>query len=129
MAGRATKVVDQLPAGLEFVSVVSGNFEKDTYNETTNKLTLKRKDGNETNLPAYEEGKLVENSETIEIQCKVTAKADKENNKVLTNIAWIEDQVDEAGRQTDRDSTPGNTNVPGSLVTTDNGYTNNDSTI
>ena len=128
MAGRATKVVDQLPAGLEFVSVVSGNFEKDTYNETTNKLTLKRKDGNETNLPAYEEGKLVENSETIEIQCKVTAKADKENNKVLTNIAWIEDQVDEAGRQTDRDSTPGNTNVPGSLVTTDNGYTNNDST-
>ena len=128
MAGRATKVVDQLPAGLEFVSVVSGNFEKDTYNETTNKLTLKRKDGNETNLPAYEEGKLVENSETIEIQCKVTAKADKENNKVLTNIAWIEDQVDEAGRQTDRDSTPGNTNVSGSLVTTDNGYTNNDST-
>ena len=40
-AGRATKVVDQLPTGLEFVEVVSGNFEKSSYNTQNNTLYFK----------------------------------------------------------------------------------------
>ena len=114
-AGRATKVVDQLPTGLKFSKIVSGNFDLESYNETTNTLNLVRKSGNTTNLPAYEAGNLVNNgkgSETIEIECIVTAKPDKENSKVLTNIAWISEEVDEDGtvitteKGKDRDSEP-----------------------
>ena len=43
-AGRATKIVDQLPTGLKFNEVLSGNFELDSYNESgDNTLNLKRK--------------------------------------------------------------------------------------
>ena len=56
--GRATIIEDQLPEGLKFVSVKEGNFEKESYDETTNKLTLKRKERNDVNLPAYTNGSL-----------------------------------------------------------------------
>ena len=46
IAGRATKVVDQLPTGLEFIKVVSGNYEAESYNQETNKLTLVEKQEN-----------------------------------------------------------------------------------
>ena len=114
-AGRATKVVDQLPTGLEFSRVVSGNFELDSYNKNTdNILNLKRIEGNTTNLPAYAAGNLTSGtgSETIEIECIVTAKPDTENNKILTNIAWISEEIDEYGTKitnqvgADRDSEP-----------------------
>ena len=109
VAGRATKIVDQLPTGLKFNRVVSGNFELDEYTETNNTLKLKRVSGNNTNLPAYEQGKLEENSETIEIECEVTAVADSSNKKVLTNVAWISQAFDENNNEvdngiTDRDS-------------------------
>ncbi|MCF0124399.1 MAG: Cys-Gln thioester bond-forming surface protein [Clostridia bacterium] len=112
--GRATKIVDQLPTGLEFVKVVSGNFDADTDNYSStgeNKLTLNRKASNEDNLGKYTEGNL--QSETIEIECKVTAQPSKTDNKILTNVAWIAEEIDaEAGititNQTgaDRDSEP-----------------------
>lgn len=103
-AGRATKVVDQLPTGLKFDKVVSGNFELDSYDETTNRLQLKRKADNKNNLAAYTPGNL--ESETIEIECTVTAAPDTANSKVLTNVAWIAAAVEE-GAETegnDRDS-------------------------
>ncbi len=115
-AGRATEVIDQLPTGLEFSSVVSGNFDKKSYDATTNTLVLERKAGNTTNLPAYQPGNLVNNgagSETIEIECKVTEKPDATNRKVLTNVAWISKAIDEDNTEIvkegqDRDSLPAN---------------------
>lgn len=110
-AGRATKVVDQLPTGLQFARVVSGNFELDSYNESTNTLNLVRKTNNTDNLPAYADNNLAE--ETIEIECTVTAKPDPVNNKILTNVAWIAEEFDAEENQTitnqqgaDRDSEP-----------------------
>ncbi len=90
--GYATKIIDQLPTGLEYVEVESGNFVKDTYSTTDNKLTLKRADGNKTDLPAYNGSEL--KSETIAIKCRVTATPDTKNKKVLTNIAWIAEEYD-----------------------------------
>ncbi len=69
-AGRATKVVDQLPTGLTFNQVKSGNFEIESYEENTNRLILRRKAGNTTNLNQFNGGKPAE--ETIEIECTVT---------------------------------------------------------
>ena len=124
-AGRATQVTDQLPEGLEFVSVDSGNFERESYDTTTNKLVLKRNNGNNTNLSAYTSGE--PKSETIEITCKVTAKPDTSKNKVLTNIAWISQAIDEENKTVDRDSqtstSPNQTSSE--LVTENNGYTGN----
>ena len=110
-SGRATKVTDQLPTGLKFVKVVSGNFDLDSYQESNNTLKLKRKSGNEENLPAYVGGNLA--SETIEIECEVVAKPDAVNKKVLTNVAWISEEYDAESKITitnqkekDRDSEP-----------------------
>ena len=110
--GRATKVVDQLPTGLQFSKVVSGNFELDTYNQATNTLNLKRKADNAENLEPYTPGNL--DSETIEIECIVTEKPDTQKNKVLTNVAWISEEFDAESEETitneenkDRDSEPG----------------------
>ena len=109
--GRATKVIDQLPEGLKFTEVVSGNFELGSYDEVTNKLTLNRKAGNTENLSAYTQGNL--DSETIQIKCEVTATPDNQNSKVLTNVAWIAEEFDAVDNITitnqegaDRDSTP-----------------------
>jgi len=123
--GRATKVVDQLPSGLKFLRVVSGNFESDgTYTTNNNKLTLVRKSGNTTNLPAYTSGTPA--NEVIEIECEVTAEADSTNRKILTNIAWIAEDYNDRGIA-DRDSvqTQPLTTLP-NLVTTNIGYTGKD---
>lgn len=124
IAGRATKVIDQLPEGLKFKKVVSGNFESDgTYTEETNRLTLVRMERNEDNLAPFDGEHL--DSETIEIQCEVTAEPNDETNKILTNIAWIAEYYNDKGIE-DRDSNKnGNTpNMPTSLVTEDIGYIN-----
>lgn len=115
-AGRATKVIDQLPTGLKFKQVVSGNFDADSsYSESgDNKLVLNRKANNTNNLPAYQSGNLTSGrgSETIEIECEVTATPDTKNKKVLTNVAWISEEIDENGTVItnqvglDRDSEP-----------------------
>ena len=111
-AGRATKVVDQLPTGLQFSKVISGNFEVASYDETNNTLNLARKSGNTTNLPAYTSNHTLQ-EETIEIECIVTATPDQTKDKILTNVAWIAEEYDAEEEQTitteqgaDRDSEP-----------------------
>ena len=111
-AGRATKIVDQLPTGLKFSKIVSGNFVLDSYDDAgNNTLTLKRKANNTDNLAAYTSGNL--SSEIVEIECEVTATPDTVNKKVLTNVAWISEEFDSESNITitnqngaDRDSEP-----------------------
>ena len=109
-AGRATKIVDQLPTGLKFSKVNTSGFFA-SYDETNNTVTISRNSDNVTNLEAYTENTL--KSETIEIECIVTAKPDSKNKKVLTNVAWIAEQYDAVDNVTitnevgkDRDSEP-----------------------
>lgn len=109
-SGRATKIVDQLPTGLKFSKVTTSGFSAN-YDETTNIVTITRNSNNTTNLDEYKENNL--KSETIEIECEVTAKPDSKNKKILTNVAWIAEEYDavdntvitnEVGK--DRDSEP-----------------------
>ena len=108
--GRATKIVDQLPEGLKFSQVVSGNFELESYDEETNTVNLIRKAGNTDNLAKYTGGEL--DKETIEITCEVVEQPG-EREKVLTNVAWIAEEYDAESNVTitnqeglDRDSEP-----------------------
>ena len=114
-AGRATKIVDQLPTGLEFKGVIEGGaFELDTYDTTTNKVTLKRKASDTNNLEPYSESGDLD-SETIQIKCEVKAQPNETGRKILTNVAWISEEINaddndkvittEEGE--DRDSEPG----------------------
>ena len=109
-AGRATKIVDQLPTGLKFSKINTEGFETN-YNETTNTLTITRSENNKRNLEAYTENNL--QSETIEIECIVTEKASTSSEKILTNVAWIAEEYDAVKKETitnevgkDRDSEP-----------------------
>ena len=114
--GRATKIVDQLPTGLKFNRVVSGNFQMESYDEDgDNRLTLTRNAGNENNLPAYT-GTGDPSSETITIECEVVAKPDEVDTTILTNVAWISEEYDAEDGVTitnqdgaDRDSEPATT--------------------
>lgn len=82
--GYAKEIKDQLPEGLTFVSVVSGDFAQDGTVGSDNVLTLKRtKSGTQK---SYATGKLVDYSESVVIKCKVTGTV---SNKILTNLAWI----------------------------------------
>ena len=108
--GRATKIQDQLPTGLVFNRVVSGNFELDSYSETDNLLKLRRT-SNTDNLDAYNGTTL--DSETIQIECTVTA-VPTYKEQILTNVAWISEEYDAESNVTitneenaDRDSVPG----------------------
>ena len=107
--GRATKVVDQLPTGLKFNKIISGNFELEAYSETDNTLKLVRGQ-NTDNLKAYD-GKNLD-SETIQIECTVTA-VSSNKEQILTNVAWILEEYDAESQITitdqenaDRDSVP-----------------------
>lgn len=90
-SGRATKIIDQLPTGLKYSKINTEGFTA-SYNETSNQVTITRNANNTTNLEAYTEGNL--KSETIEIECEVTAKPDSSNKKILTNVAWIAEEFD-----------------------------------
>lgn len=119
--GRATKVVDQLPTGLKFKRIVSGRFELDSYDETTNRLTLREpimqeqaQEPNSNNLQPYTPGNL--DLETIEIECEVTATPEVKDSKILTNVAWISEAYDAESNMVitnqkgaDRDSEPSTT--------------------
>lgn len=104
--GRATKIVDQLPTGLKYSKINTQGYDVD-YNEGTNTLTLTKKQDNNENLKAYSKGKLY--SETIEIEAIVTS---DEKDKILTNVAYIAEEVDANGTVItdqvgeDRDSEP-----------------------
>ncbi len=109
LAGRATKIVDQLPTGLKFSKINTQGFEAQ-YDEETNRLTITRAENNNENLEEYKTGSL--DSETIEIECIVTSTDD---NKILTNVAWISEEIDENNtvitnqQGQDRDSEPATT--------------------
>lgn len=112
-AGRATKIIDQLPEGLQFSKVNTNGFTAN-YNSSTNQVTITRNSDNTANLEAYTENNL--KSETIEIECIVTAKASTAGEKVLTNVAWIAEEYDAVDKVTitnqddkDRDSKPSTT--------------------
>lgn len=105
--GRATEIIDQLPSGLRFSQIVTEGFTAE-YDQETNRVIITRETGNDTNLLAYDGETL--SSETIEIECIVDT---NENGKVLTNVAWISEEIDKYGNVIvdevgeDRDSEPG----------------------
>ena len=105
--GRATQIIDQLPSGLKFSQLVTAGFTAE-YDEETNRVTINRDENNTENLTAYQQGQL--DSETIELECVVDA---SEDGKILTNVAWISEEIDEYGNVIvdevgqDRDSEPG----------------------
>ena len=108
--GRATKIVDQLPTGLEFSKLNTTGYTA-SYDQGTNRVTITRNTDNTTNLKAYQEGQPLD-SQTIELECIVTAVPENTNSKVLTNVAWIDEEIDANGTVIttqpgqDRDSTP-----------------------
>lgn len=113
-AGRATKIVDQLPAGLKLktsgtVASTKGNSYTVKYDESANKVTFITQDTK--NMVAYDGNTL--DSDTIEIECTVEAKANTSNDTILTNVAWISEEYDAVDKITitnekgkDRDSEP-----------------------
>ena len=111
--GYASQIVDQLPAGLEFVekatvtSKDSNGANKNTYSvsydKDTNRITFNIS-GTPKDLNEYTQGNL--DYETLTFECKVTCVADTKDNIVLTNVAWINKAHDSENNKdaTDRDS-------------------------
>lgn len=105
--GRATKIMDVLPDGLEFVEVVSGDY-KVSQSIADNRIVFE-KIGTE-NLDAFNGESL--DSEEIVIKCRVTAEA-AVKEQILTNIAVILEAYNAETETTitnqaneDRDSVP-----------------------
>ena len=111
--GYASQIIDQLPAGLEFVekatvtSKDSNGANKNTYSvsydKDTNRITFNIS-GTPKDLNEYTQGNL--DYETLTFECKVTCVADTKDNIVLTNVAWINKAHDSENNKdaTDRDS-------------------------
>ena len=133
-AGRATKIVDQLPSGLTYVGLVDDSiFTVETYDIGTNTIYFIRQDSNTDNLDAYNGGTTLD-SETIQVVCEVTATAGSEDT-IFTNVAWISEEYDAEDdkmitteENADTDSEPGTTPEVNKddLVTTDDGYIGNE---
>ncbi len=125
--GRATQIIDQLPTGLRYAGINTQGYTAQ-YDETTNRVTITKQ--TTENLAGYDGQGL--DSETIEIECTVET---NEGDQILTNLAWIAEEVDENGTVitnqvgADRDSEPSTITVPtkDELVTTDIGYIGNSS--
>ena len=114
--GYASKIVDQLPSGLESVlktnDTVKSTLENTynvTYDTTTNKITLAISQDDITNktaknIASYKGGNDI-SSDTITLKCKVTGKAstDGKTKKYLTNIAYILEEYDKDGNKIERD--------------------------
>lgn len=127
--GYASKIIDQLPTGLipstdnptTITSIGKDGKEKNKYTITnglpdTSTTSAKANSivfniVNTTENPAKSLKAYAEQDgldyETITFKCKVVQKADSEKEKILTNVAWIEDAKDSNGNEiTDRDSSP-----------------------
>ena len=108
IAGRATQIIDQLPRGLTYSEILTAGFSA-SYDSATNRLTITRDETNTENLDAYSGTTL--DQETIQIKC--TVDDTNESGDILTNVAWISEEVDENGTEiinqtgVDRDSEPG----------------------
>ena len=113
--GYASKIVDQLPKGLESVLALNGTvtshngnvYKVTSYDTTTNKLelTIDTAMASRTSIGAFN-GTTVKN-DYIELNCKVTGtpKEDGTTKQYLTNIAYIAEEYDKDGNQitADRD--------------------------
>ena len=102
--GRATKIIDQLPTGLVYSKINTTGYTAN-YDKATNKITIAKTENN--NLAPYTGENIA--SETIEIECTVEA---NNETKILTNVAWISEEVEANGtiitnqKGADRDSEP-----------------------
>lgn len=129
--GVVTKIIDYLPAGLEFdeksnaefivykenytETELSGKKYYYTFDNTTRALTITPVNGTEMfSLKAFDGEKL--DVESLEIVCKVTATSSTAD-KVLTNIATMEYKATGEGYEDveDRDSKQGNLELPRDL--------------
>ena len=111
--GYASKIVDQLPTGLESVlkkdgTVTSHNgnvYKVTSYDTTSNKveLTIDTAMSSRKSIDAFN-GSTLKN-DYIELDCKVTgtAKNDGTTKQYLTNIAYISEEYDKDGNKIDAD--------------------------
>ena len=101
VAARASKITDQLPTGLKYSRVITSGYTAD-YTQSTNRLVLTKTGTN--NLAAYTKNGTPA-SETVQVECTVEATAGDEQ-KILTNIAWISEMKDKDNNTftSDRDS-------------------------
>ena len=111
--GYASKIVDQLPTGLESVlkkdgTVTSHNgnvYKVTSYDTTSNKveLTIDTAMSSRKSIDAFN-GSTLKN-DYIELDCKVTgtAKIDGTTKQYLTNIAYISEEYDKDGNKIDAD--------------------------
>lgn len=120
-SGYATKIIDQLPTGLELndginatvITSTKGTKYTVNYDIQKNQISFTVLDENKDsakNINAYSD---TLDSDTITFDCKVTARASTENNQILTNVAWIAEEYDaidnkiiKAQKGADRDSEP-----------------------
>lgn len=148
-AGYANKIADQLPGtwstGLRLqnnqttIESTTGNIYNVEYITSTNTLIFTMAENSPKNvLNGYDQETDTLESETILVDCQVMGKPDTLTAKVLTNIAYIEEEYNEyfdiiISKEndiiTDRDSQTWNSPQANSLVTADNGYTGNKNNI
>ncbi len=114
IAGRATEIIDYLPAGLEFHSAISTDY---TFTPSADKRKITITPKNSNNLSAYNGTTL--DSVEIKFTCIVTKKEEKGIgvDTVLTNIAEITEAYDVNNVKMelvgdDRDSLPNNLRKP-----------------
>ena len=110
--GYAKEITDQLPTELKYTGPSSITTGKNTYNvsynSTTNQIIFSAKTTNALNI--FQMNLL--DSETLEFTCDVTATSDLNEDKILTNVAWISKEYDtDSGIEItnigeDRDSRP-----------------------
>ncbi len=93
LSGRATKIIDYLPAGLVFEGSNSANYDFSVSSDGRT-ITITPKTSYIHNLSAYNGATL--DSETIEFTCKVTKKEEKGTgvDTILTNVAEITEAYD-----------------------------------
>ena len=104
--GYVNKIIDQLPTGLRFSKLITSGYKAE-YDSANNKVTFTREETNDDKLVSFNGSSL--DSTTLEIECIVD---ETKGNKVLTNVAWIEEEETVDGKiitnevGDDRDSEP-----------------------
>ena len=120
VAGYAKTIVDQLPPATEIALVSTEDVTSSTGNKygvsistTDNKVTFSLKSENPVAIPGFDGVTL--SCETIKLKCVVVSKPERENAKILTNIAYISEAFNAETQElittsevgADRDSAPG----------------------
>ncbi len=130
-AGVAKEVIDQLPSGLTFKELTGTSKTKYTADSSSlgsNKVKFTRNDTSDP-LDPYVSGPTLD-SETIEFTCTVTQTPSETTTYILTNVAWISEEINTTDGITvekegqDRDSLPSTEPTIGDQEKY-NGHTNN----